>query len=379
MKICVTGLRGIPGVMGGVETHCEELMPRIVARDPELEIEVCARAPYLDAPPASYRGVKVTALRSPRGRSTEAIGSTLAGVVHAWRTRADVVHIHAVGPALLAPLGRALGLKVVFTHHGADYDREKWGFAAKAMLRAGEWAGMRFANRVICVSPSLRQRMVEAFPSSGAKTAFIPNGAATLPPAPGGDAAVLAEFGLEARQFLLCVARLVPEKGLQYLIEAHRESGTAKRLVIAGAEMHGDDYARKLKAIAGPLVTFTGALPRPRLAALYRNCALFVLPSFHEGLPIAALEAISAGCPVLLSDIQPNRDLALSPDHYFAVGSAAELAQRLRGDFLHLGGNMDAVSARFDWEAIARETAEVYRSLGTHSAPAWSSHRTTRA
>lgn len=379
MKICVTGLRGIPGVMGGVETHCEELMPRIVARDPELEIEVCARAPYLHAPPATYHGVKVTALRSPRGRSTEAIGSTLAGVLHAWRNGADVVHIHAVGPALLAPLARLLGMKVVFTHHGADYAREKWGPAAKAMLRVGEWAGMRFANRVICVSPSLRQRMVEAFRGVAAKTAFIPNGAATLPPAPGGDAAVLAGFGLEAGEFLLCVARLVPEKGLQYLIEAHRESGTAKRLVIAGAEMHGDDYARKLRSIAGPLVAFTGALPRSRLAALYRGCALFVLPSFHEGLPIAALEAISAGCPVLLSDIQPNLDLGLSSEHYFAVGNAAELARRLQGDFLHLGGNLDAVSARFDWEAIARETAEVYHSLGTQGAPAPASQHTTGA
>jgi glycosyltransferase involved in cell wall biosynthesis len=379
MKICVTGLRGIPGVMGGVETHCEELMPRIVARDPELDIEVCARAPYVEAPPGLYRGVRVTALRSPRGRSTEAIGSTLAGVLHAWRNQVDVLHIHAVGPALLAPLARLLGMKVVFTHHGADYDRAKWGFAAKAMLRLGEWAGMRFANRAICVSPSLRRRMVEAFPGSSEKTAFIPNGAATLPPAPGGDAAVLGEFALEAGQFILCVARLVPEKGLHYLIEAHRESGTGKRLVIAGAEMHGDDHARKLKGIAGPLVTFTGALPRPRLAALYRNCAVFVLPSFHEGLPIAALEAISAGCPVLLSDIQPNRDLELSPDHYFAVGNAAELAGRLRGDFGHLAGNLEAVSARFDWEAIARETAEVYRSLGTRDARAWPNQHATRA
>jgi glycosyltransferase involved in cell wall biosynthesis len=351
--------------MGGVESHCQELLPLIAALHAEFDIEVIGRAHYFDNSPASYRGVRITPLRSPRGQATEAFFSTLLGVLYAWRRGADMVHIHAVGPALLAPLARLLGLKVLFTHHGADYNRAKWGGAAKLMLRAGEWAGMRFANRIICVSPSLRERMTVKFRNTAGKTLYIPNGAAKLSAVPEGDGAVLETLGLEPGRFILCVARLVPEKGLHDLVDAHRQSGSDKQLVIAGGEMHGDSYARRLREAAGPEVTFTGPLPRERLAPLYRNAALFVLPSYHEGMPIAALEALSAKCPVLLSDIEPNGDLGLPPNHYFATGNVGQLAALLRSDSVDLRNVPADFADRFDWNAIAESTADVYQSLAS--------------
>jgi glycosyltransferase involved in cell wall biosynthesis len=364
VKISVTGLRGIPGVMGGVETHCEELLPRIAAIEPDIEIEVCCRAPYVDPAMTSFRHVALTPLYSPTGRISEALVSTLVGILHARLRGADAVHIHAVGPALFAPLARLLGLSVLLTHHGADYDRDKWGRGAKLMLKLGEWLGLRSANRVVCVSPSLAERMKARYPTRADRVEFIPNGVSTMPPSPQSDADVLAELGLVAGDYVLCVARLVPEKGIHTLVEAFRRSGDTRTLVIAGAGRKDDRYAQDLLAMAEARIRFLGMVPRPRLGVLLRNAGLFVLPSFHEGLPIAALEALACRCPVLLSDIQPNRDLGLPASRYFPVGDVAALAARLAAhDEAREDGGSALPDTLLDWDEVARRTAAAYRTL----------------
>ncbi len=156
--VAVTGLRGIPGIMGGVETHCEELLPRLSALDLSIEIMVFGRAPYMPAGEQRFGAIRVVPLPAPRKQSLEAIVSTFRGVMEARRRGVRLLHIHAIGPGLLTPIARLLGLKVLVTHHGADYDRAKWGAAARCMLRAGEWASLRMANGVICVAPSMTEQ-----------------------------------------------------------------------------------------------------------------------------------------------------------------------------------------------------------------------------
>ena len=152
MKIVVTGTRGIPSIQGGVETHCEELFPRIVSMGGDVVL--LRRTSYVEKGSANdvraFKGVGLIDLPTPRRKSFEAIIHTFRAVVEAKRQKADIVHIHAVGPALLVPVAKMLGLKVVMTNHGPDYEREKWGKAAKAMLRLGERLGAKYADGV-CV------------------------------------------------------------------------------------------------------------------------------------------------------------------------------------------------------------------------------------
>ncbi len=349
--------------MGGVETHCEELLPRIAAKASDFEIEIYGRAPYMGNEEKEVGGVRVVPLPSPTGKSTEAFVSTLLAVLHARRRRADLVHIHAIGPALLVPLARLLGMPVILTHHGADYNRAKWNGFAKQMLKLGENLGVRFAKRIICVSPSLRDNLAQRVPKRADRLQFVPNGAATIPQPEKPDSEILNEMGLVQGNFLLAVARLVPEKGLDYLIDAHRNAPNAPPLVIAGAEQHQDGHADLLRRKADERVIFAGALPRDRLGVLYRNCGLFVMPSFHEGLPIAALEAMGSKAPILLSDIQPNLDLGLPSGNYFPVGDAAALAEAIDGPLNRFDTNATTANAQFDWDAIATRTAEIYREV----------------
>ena len=141
MKIVVTGTRGIPDIMGGVETHCEQLFPRLAALG--LDVTVVRRQSYVSDSLTEWKGVKLMDIPAPKKKAFEAIVHTFRAINYAVKEHADRVHIHAVGPALLAPYAKLRGLRVVFTHHGPDYDREKWGGVARFMLRLGERMGVK--------------------------------------------------------------------------------------------------------------------------------------------------------------------------------------------------------------------------------------------
>jgi glycosyltransferase involved in cell wall biosynthesis len=347
----------MPGVMGGVETHCEELLPRIAAKAPGIDIEVIARRPYLPEP-AQVGGVKVTPRFSTRGQSSEAITSTLAGLIYARRRGARAVHIHAVGPALLSPFARLLGMKVIFTHHGADYDRQKWGVLAKTMLRLGEQLGVRFANEIIVVAQSLAEKLKARFPAHARKVHHVPNGR-TAPSSAKRKGSILETLGVERRGYVLTVGRLVPEKGFHFLIDAIERGGSGRKLVIVGGAQHESQYSNELLRRASPQIIFAGVQDRVALEQLYENAELFVLPSLHEGLPISALEAGSAGCPLLLSDIPGNLDLGLSKNHYFRAGDVEDLTRALRAPPSEYAVSPDAFS-RFDWDQISTKTLAIY-------------------
>lgn len=366
MKIHVTGLRGIPQVMGGVESHCEELLPRIKADNSDLDISVLCRAPYVEGGKRSYRGISLVPLPSPRSKSFEAIVATFIAMLYAWYKGANVLHIHAIGPALLAPFARILGLNVVVTHHGADYERAKWGPFAKFALRIGERSALIWAHRVIAVSPSLAANLKQIFPSQAHKVVYIPNGAPRLP-SDGSDAhATLERLGLQSKNYVLAVGRLVPEKGLDDLIDAFEAcpQPEGRKLAIAGGADHQTDYVRALRARASDRVIFLDVQPRTVLKCLYENCTLFAMPSYHEGLPIAALEAASCAAPMILSDIAANRDLGLSPERYFPVGNVERLSRMLAGTHLSEAAEAQMVKRRFDWDKSASSTATLYRSFG---------------
>lgn len=364
--VCVTGLRGIPEVMGGVEAHCEALYPRLAARmDERHHFVVLARSPYVRNGLASYGPVTVVPVWSFRSQYLEAISHTALSIFFSrFVFRAEVIHIHAIGPGLLAPLAKALGMRVVLTHHGEDYRRQKWNRLAKSTLRLGEYLGVRSADKVIVVSPSVAERLKRRFPDRADDILFIPNGThAATPLEVKPQSSVLSRHGLSPGGYVLAVGRLVPEKGFHDLIAAFRQSGIPEQLVIVGDVEYANAYAAELRNSANRHVVFTGRLGRSELSELYTHASLFVLPSYHEGLPIAALEALSHGAPLLLSDIQPNRDIALPDANYFRTGDIDDLADSLRRPHTNLRVDGSKLLRRYNWDRIARDTGEVITSL----------------
>lgn len=364
MKIVVTGTRGIPGIQGGVETHCEELYPRIAAMG--HDVTVICRSSYLSANhPDTFKGVRLLPVFAPRIKSLEAIVHTFLSVIRARTLNPDILHIHAVGPSLMVPLARLLGMRVVTTNHGPDYDRQKWGRAARLMLRTGERMGARFSNRVIVISKVIARILADNY--GRRDTELIFNGVNR--PVKSAATDYIKSLRLTPGRYVVALGRFVREKGFDDLIAAWTRLAPRHgwRLVIAGDADHPDAYSRDLKARAAAAgVVLTGFIKGERLNQLMTNAAVFAMPSYHEGLPIALLEAMSYGLDVAVSDIPANRLDVLDSNDFFATGDVGALAEILRRKMD--AGRRDRVYdlSAYDWGIIACQTLEVYRRVLDH-------------
>ena len=358
MKVIVTGTRGIPGIMGGVETHCEESFPRIAKSG--FDVTVIRRKNYVRDTLQVFKGVRLVDIKSPKKKSFEAIIHTFRAIVKAKKLHADIIHIHAVGPALLTPVARLLGLKVVFTHHGPDYDRDKWGFIARSMLKLGERMGCLFANQVVVISDVIKDILIRKYNRKDCH--LIYNGV----PAPDfTDASdFFRELGIEKEHYILGMCRFVPEKNLHHLVEAFSKiDNKGYKLVLAGDTDFEDDYSRNLKTTArNNGVVLAGFVQGRKLHALLSNARCFVLPSSHEGLPIALLEAMSYKLPVIVSDIPANIEIKLSQDTYFPVGDIADLQKKLQKMVDTPYAQITYDMQKYNWDTIADQLAEVYKS-----------------
>ena len=363
MKIVVTGTRGIPNVMGGVETHCEELFPRIARRG--LDVTVIRRSNYVKDSLTEWNGVKLVDIDCPKKKSFEAIIHTFRAINEAKRLRADVLHIHAIGPALLVPYAKMLGMRVVFTHHGPDYDRDKWGKAAKTILKLGERMGCIFADDVIVISDVIRNLIKEKYGRTR-NVHLIYNGVSQ--PEICDYPEYFSELGIEKGKYILGMCRFVPEKNLHHLVEAfakiRKENPSSDiRLVLAGDTDFEDDYSRRLKAMARENgVVLTGFIKGRRLHSLLTHCLCYCLPSSHEGLPIALLEAMSYGVKVIVSDIPANKEVGLPDSDYFPVGNVEALAEKLREVMAQSVKHVSYDMHKYDWEKIADQVAEIYKN-----------------
>ena len=362
-NITVIGTRGIPNVLGGVETHCQHLYPEI-HRQFGNEICVIARSPYVDYKKSSYKGVNTKSVWAPKKKSLEAIvHSTLASFSTLF-DKSKIVHVHAIGPGLVVPLLRLIGKKVVFTPHGPDYDRQKWGGFAKRILQLGEKLAATYANEVIVISEVMNDIIKEKYNRHDAN--LIYNGVELPTPlAQNKIDSTLSEFSLTSGHYFVAVGRFVEEKGFHDLIEAYQQANIDMPLVIMGDTDHPTSYSDKLKEQARKVdgVILTGFLKGEQLQAIFSQAKTFVMPSYHEGLPIALLEAMSYSLPTIVSDIPANLEVKLKPETYFPVGNINKLREQLiqHTNNSHSQVNYASYLEHYDWGKIATQTMAVYQ------------------
>jgi len=352
-------------VQGGVEAHAEQLCPALARLGCDVHV-VVRKGHQPKEFSKQWRGVEFFSCWAPQTRGFEALVHSFLGVLYAMVVRPDILHIHAIGPALMAPLARICGLTVVVTHHGQDYQREKWGRLAKIVLKAGEKFGVKYANHCIVVSRHLHKLITHKYKTS---PTYIPNGVSR--PAHAGASTILADLCIKPGRYVLTVSRLVPEKRQLDLIEAFKKSGLRDwKLVIVGAIDRNDPYCENVVNAAArvPNTVLAGFQSGPALQQLYTNAGVFVLPSSHEGLPIAMLEAIGYCLRIIASDIPAHLEIEDGAIEYFRLGDLNELAERLRVAATLPSSLAQPITARpvleqYNWDRIAKQTFDVYLNL----------------
>lgn len=365
MKIAVLGTRGIPQIQGGVEAHCENLYPRLVKRG--CEVTVFTRKPYITHTSNTFNGVKLIPLSCPKNKFLEAFVHTFKGTICAKKIKPDLIHVHAVGPSLCVPLMRLMGFKVVMTHHGPDYERQKWARLAKMVLRIGEYSGCMLSNEIIAISDQIAKTVQEKY---GRSATFIPNGVEIPIIIESNEA--LRNYGLERQRYILSVGRFVPEKGFHDLVEAFIEAALPDwKLVIVGAADHEDRYSLELRRMTrgNKDIILTGSLTGKPLRELYSHAGLFVLSSYYEGMPISLLEAMSYGLSCIASDIPANKNTGLPGHRLFKARDIGMLTDKIRAfvdkpiDEEERKRQTRFIAEHYDWDNIADKTFALYEKV----------------
>lgn len=365
INIAMLGHKHMLSREGGIEIVVNELATRLVARGHKV---VCydrsshhvsgGEVEKID----EYQGVKIVPVWTIEKKGLAAMTSSLSAAWRAAHSSADIVHIHAEGPAAMCWLPKMKGKRVIVTIHGLDWQRAKWGGLASRYIKFGEKQAVKKADEIIVLSRGMQEYFQKKY---GRETVFIPNGVSKPEIVPA--KMITEQWELEKDSYILFIGRIVPEKGLRYLVEAWKGIKTDKKLVIAGGSSDTEDFVNELKAMSSDGVIFTEFQQGRVLEELYSNAYIYTLPSDLEGMPLSLLEAMSYGNCCVVSNIPECAEVVEDKAVVFPHSSAEDLRQILQ-KLLDTPETVerykkeaaDFIIAKYDWDEVVDRTLELY-------------------
>ena len=371
MKIAMLGHKRIPSREGGVEIVVEELATRMVEKK-NMVVVYNRKGKNVQDKNADkdkkklkeYKGVKIKTIPTINKKGIDALlYSFFASIVVAFK-KYDVIHYHAEGPCAMLWIPKIFRKKIVVTIHGLDWQRSKWGGFATKYIKFGEKMAAKYADKIIVLSKGVQEYFKDTY---NRDTVFIPNG--VNKPEIRKSNIIKEKYGLDKNDYILFLARIVPEKGLHYLIEAFKQLNTNKKLVIAGGASHTNEYLEKIKEMVkdDKRIIMTGFVQGQELEELYSNCYLYCLPSDIEGMPLSLLEAMSYGNKCLVSNIEENTQVVEDKAITFEKGNVQDLKEKLENmlssnDLLEKREEIsDYILQKYNWVDVVNKTLDLYK------------------
>lgn len=371
LSIAMFGQKRIPSREGGVEIVVEELCTRMVAQGHNVTCynrggHHVSGSEYDSKRLKEYKGIKLKTVPTIEKKGLAAVSSSFFAALRCAFGKYDVVHIHAEGPAFFCWLPKLFHKRVIVTVHGIDWQREKWksGFGSK-FIHKGEKNAVKYADEIIVLSKGVQDYFEKIY---GRKTVFIPNGVSNhIERKP---QIIKNKFGLDKDEYILFLGRLVPEKGIKYLIEAFKQVDTEKKLVIAGGSSDTSEFENEMKELAkeDKRIIFTGFVQGQELEELYSNAYVYVLPSDLEGMPLSLLEAMSYGNCCLVSDIPECAEVVEDKALIFKKADVKDLQSKLQDACdhsekvdAHKKQAADFICSKYNWDEIVQATLKLYR------------------
>ena len=271
----------------------------------------------------------------------------------------QVDQVHAFFGIPCGFLAMFLGKPYIVSLRGSDVPGYSARFALADRLVFSRLSRIiwKKADQVVANSQGLKDLALRSSPKQD--IVVIPNGVDAK------SFETLQEFMRNGKLNLLFVGRLIPRKGLNYLLEAMQGLKSVGLTVVGGGPMR----AEMEKAASGMDVHFTGPMPHEDLKSFYSKHDVFVLPSLNEGMSNTVLEAMAAGLPLIVTDTGGTRELVKG--NGFVVPGADQ--QAIRDSILKfindpgllktMGGKSRNLALGMSWDRIAGMYAQVFRQV----------------
>lgn len=371
LNIAMLGHKRIPSREGGIEIVVEELSTRMVKEGHSVTCynrsgHHVSGKEFDGGSLEEYRGVKLKSVFTINRKGLAAMTSSFFAAICTAFGKYDVVHFHAEGPCAMLWLPKLFGKRCIATIHGIDWQRAKWGGFASKYIKFGEKVAAKYADEIIVLSEGVQKYFADTYKR---KTVFIPNGVNR--PIPRSPQLIKEKYGLDKDEYILFLGRMVPEKGITYLIEAIKGVTTDKKLVIAGGSSDTDAFMQELKKIAegDNRIVFTGFVQGQMLEELYSNAYVYTLPSDLEGMPLSLLEAMSYGNCCLTSDIAECAEVVEDKALVFKKSNVDDLKDKLQyacdnPDAVKKlkDGAADFICEKYNWDDVVEQTLKLYQS-----------------
>lgn len=375
MKIAMIGHKRIPLREGGIEIVVYELSRRLVQQGHEV-VAYNRKGHHVSGKQydtltkilkkCTIEGIKIIPVPTIERKGLAAVSSSFFASIRAIFGHYDCIHYHAEGPSVMLIIPHILGIRTIATIHGLDWQRSKWGGFATWYLKLGEKMAAKYADEVIVLSKNVQQYFKDTY---GRDTVYIPNGINS--PEIIQPELIREKWNLSKDEYILFLGRVVPEKGIQYLIKAYKGIETDKKLVIAGGACDTDAFYEEMKNLAldDDRIIFTGFVSGQTLQELYSNAYVYVLPSDLEGMAISLLEAMSYGNCCLVSSISECTEVVMDKAKVFLQGDVESLQMNLKeliSDPGTVAKYKDEAStyicSRYDWDVTVEKTINLYNN-----------------
>lgn len=370
LNIAMLGHKRIPSREGGIEIVVEELSTRMVKLGHQVTCfnrkgHHVSGSEFDGNHLSEYKGVKIKPVWTLDKKGLAAMTSSLSAAIKAAFGKYDVVHFHAEGPCAMLWIPKLFGKCCIATIHGIDWQRAKWGGFASKYIKFGEKIAAKYADEIIVLSEGVQRYFMDTY---GRKAVFIPNGVTR--PVIREPQLIKEKYGLDKGSYILFLGRLVPEKGISYLIEAFKQIDTDRKLIIAGGSSDTDEFLCKLKKIAkdDERIIFTGFVQGQLLEELYSNAFVYVLPSDLEGMPLSLLEAMSYGNCCVVSDIAECAEVVEDKAVVFPKSNVDQLKGKLQDLCNHpekvqsyKNTALDFICQKYNWDDVVKRTVALYR------------------
>lgn len=362
------GHKRIPSREGGVEIVVEELATRLVKKNHVVDVynrkgNNVANNNIKTKKIKKYKDVNIITIPTINKKGIDALLYSFFATIRALFGRYDCIHYHAEGSCGMLWIPHLFRKRTVVTIHGLDWQRSKWGGFATKYIKFGEKCAAKYADEIIVLSKNVQDYFKKTY---NRETHFIPNGVNKVENKE--PKIIIEKYGLEKENYILFLARIVPEKGLDYLIEAYKQLNADKKLVIAGGASHTNGYYNEIKEKVkdNADIIMTGFVQGEELEELYSNCYLYCLPSDIEGMPISLMEAMSYGRNCLVSNIEENVQVTEDYATTFAKSNVDDLKKKLEQCLK--GKNRkeenqisDYILNKYNWDDAVSETEKLYK------------------
>jgi len=365
-KIAIIGLKGLPP-FGGAANVGDNIIEQLSGK---YDFTVYATATHTTHV-GDYKGARQIIFARFPIKSLNVFYYYIASAFHAVFTRKyDLIHLHQMDGAFTLLLLR-LKYKVLATSHGLTYLHSKWSKLLYPYFKLNEWFQARLSNHLTVVSRSLTSHYARLIPAE--RITYIPNGITPVTPVtPVAPATLLAP-----PYILFAAGRIIPTKGLHFVLSALRQSEYKGKLIVLGDHTQLKDYEQQLFGLATGLdVEFKGLIKDKSLLNAYiAGATLFVFPSTYEAMSMMLLEVAALQTPVVCSDIIQNTDI-FGPGEmlFFRSESDIDLAARLDWALGHPAEMKifaqkayGSLMANYQWSTIARQYDDLFERMITGS------------